>query len=408
MTMTQLAAAEDLGARFIEMFQQPHADPRPFYDELRTSAPIFKTPLGFWFVSSYDLSLEVINGDALWSTDPHYLTGGPPNADSFAMTLWNRNMLYNDGQTHSRLRRLVQPVFTATAIRRLQEQIRSVVLSNLDLLGDATEIEFITAYAERLPTVIVMDLLGLPPEEIELFASTGDVISKLWEPTVTTAQVEECDRVWRKAADIVLAAIAERRKAPQDDLLSRLIAATEDQDRLSDEELVAMVLHLAVAGQETTAHLLTNGLYHFLQKPDLLASIRRDPDQLPAVVEEMLRYESSARCEVMRYATRDTVLGGLAIAKGDSLLVGIQAANHDPAVFSSPGEFTVGRTPNQHIGLGRGAHYCLGAVLAKLEVGIAWREILERYPDLALIGEEAQWSQSLALRRLEALPLRLQ
>jgi cytochrome P450 len=406
--VTSAAVATKLQDGFMEMFQKPYPDPRPFYEELRNTAPVLRTPLGFWLVSKYDLGVAVLADDKVWTTDPAASSAGGHNGfpDSFAQGIWYRSVMHSDGERHARLRRLVMPIFTAPAIRRLKERIQEAVDHEFDALGNG-KVDLFGDFSELLPTKIILNLLGLPIERLELFASVSTAMLALWEPTVTADVVERSDAIWREAAALILDEVAKRRDEPRDDLLSRLVAATEDQERLSDDELVSMVLIIAVAGQETTASMFCSGMYHLLQNRSLMDFLRDNPESMPLAIEELLRYESPARCSVHRYATEDTEIDGHKISKGDGLSVLIQSADHDPDVFDNPLQIDLTRSPNRHLGLGRGVHNCLGSALARAELNVAWQTLITRYPNVELATESVNWRPNLMVRGLEQLPVRL-
>jgi cytochrome P450 PksS len=216
----------------------------------------------------------------------------------------------------------------------------------------------------------------------------------------------EADRAFRAAADLVVALAAERRTSPRDDLLTALVEAADGSDRLSDDELVAMVIILVVAGHETTANTLCTGVLHLLERPGLLDQLRHEPAAIPTAVEELLRYDAATRNSVARYAVDDIEVGDQLVRKGDKVFVSLHAANHDPAAFADPLRLDLTRSPNRHIGFGGGAHYCLGAAVARMELQVALGALLERYPGIELAGEPT-WRPSFIIRGLESLPLRL-
>jgi len=203
--------------------------------------------------------------------------------------------------------------------------------------------------------------------------------------------------------DYLRAAIAERRREPRDDMITGLVAAQEDRDALSDTELVATAVLLLLAGHETTTNLIGNGTLALLQHPAELARLRDDPERLlKSAIEEMLRFDSPVQ-GTARAAAEDVEYGGVPIPKGALLLTGIGAANRDPAVFPDPDRFDVGRRDNHHLSFGFGAHFCLGAPLARLEGEIAFRALLERFPKLALADQPIEHRPNPILRGLKAL-----
>jgi cytochrome P450 len=407
--MVTQATATRLESDFMRMFQEPMADPRPFYEELRATLPVMRSPLGFWVVSTYELGSAVLTDDRAWTTDPAASASSGHNSfpDSFAQQIWYRSVMHADGERHKRLRKLVMPVFTAPAVARLREQVQAAVNDQLDRLPESAEIDLVHEFAEPLPTKVILDLLGLPLDRLDLFSQVSQAMLALWEPTVTAEIVQRGDDVWREAAEVILEGVAARRSKPGDDLLSHLVGASEDQERLSDDELVSMVLTIAVAGQETTSHMVCTGLYHLLTQDGLFDSLRQDLTRMSTAVEELLRYESPARCAVHRYAVEDTMVGDQLIRKGEGLAVLVQSADHDPAAFDDPLTIDLGRLPNRHLGLGRGTHSCLGAALARMELNISWRTLLERYPNISLVSTDVEWKPNLQVRGLEGLPVRL-
>jgi cytochrome P450 PksS len=222
------------------------------------------------------------------------------------------------------------------------------------------------------------------------------------EPTATEETIRRVDEAFRSAAEVVLELVAQRRRSHTDDLMGALVEAGTDTERLSEDELVSMVLLLVVAGHETTANTLCTGLYHLLLRPAALQELRDDL----SIVEELLRYDPATRNTVARYAVDDIELGDQLVRRGDKLFVGLQAGNHDPAEFESPLELNLRRSPNRHVGFSAGAHSCLGAALARIELQLALAGILSRWPSIELAGE-VRWKPSFIIRGLESLPLRL-
>jgi cytochrome P450 len=401
-----MAVLETLENEFARFVSELPADPRPFYAELRERAPVFRTPFGFWYVTRYDLAQAVIRNDAAWSVSSvASSSAGAPHHGSFAFDVMHEMMLTLDGEDHARLRRLVSPIFVPRAAEKLRETIQASVDEQLDALAGAREIDLVEV-AYLLPTRVILDVLGIGHEEAERFVAVADSLIAMHEPTATEETIRRADEVFRDAAGLVLELAAERRRSHTDDLLGALVEAGTDAERLSEKELVSMVLLLVVAGHETTANTLCTGLYHLLQRPDALQDLRADPSILPTAVEELLRYDPATRNTVARYAVDEIELGDQLIPRGDKLFVGLQAANHDPAEFERPLELDLRRSPNRHIGFSAGAHYCLGAALARIELQLALNGLLARWPTIELAGE-VRWKPSFIIRGLETLPLRL-
>jgi len=404
-----VSSTATLNQRFMEMITTPTADPRPFYAELRERAPVFRTPYGFWYVTSYQLGVKITRDPYRWFVDPARSSTARPahEVGSYALRVWHNSIQYADGNSHKRLRRLVNALFAPSAVARLRETVEAVVGDELDRLDGFDEVELKRQFAHRLPTRVIVDLLGLDSAELDHFIELSDSIAAALEPGVSAQTLRRADGVWRSAADAVRVTAAKRRADPRDDLLSSLVSARDDDSVLSDDELVSLVLALAVAGQETTANMLCNAVYHLLIRPDHLHELRRDRGLLPGAIEELVRYEPSPRNAVARYAAEDIEVGGVPIAKGEAVYVGNQAANHDPAEFRDPLVVDLRRNPNRHLGFGTGAHHCLGAALARLELSVALDALLTRYSRIELAVPDVRWHPGFVLRALEALPLRV-
>lgn len=382
------------------------ADPRPFYAELRGRAPVYRTPFGFWYVTRYDLANAIMRADASWSVAAASASSPTPHHEGFAFEVMARMLLTMDGVDHARLRRLVSTIFTGRAAERLRGDVAASVDRRLEAVAGRDEIDLFTDVAQMLPTEVILDVLGIGHDHAPVAVGVADSLIAMHEPTADETTIAEANRAFSAAADLVVSLAAERRVAPQDDLLTALVQAADGSDRLSDDELVAMVVILVVAGHETTANTLCTGLLHLLEHDGVLERLRAEPALVPTAVEELLRYDAATRNSVARYARQDIDVGGVTIRKGDKVFVSLHAANHDPAEFADPLVLDLARTPNRHIGFGGGAHYCLGAAVARMELQVALSAFLEKYPTIELAGEPV-WRRSFIIRGLESLPLRL-
>jgi cytochrome P450 len=397
--------AAQLDDEFTRLVTESIEDPRPFYAELRERAPVYRTPFDFWYVTRYDLAVAISRDNTSWTVSrPSSMHGG--HHDGFASDAMARMMLTLDGPDHARLRRLVGTIFTPRGAEALRAKVTTALETQLDGLAGRTHVDLVHDFAILLPTKVILDVLGIGHDEVERFVAVADSLIAMHEPTASEETLEEADRVFREAADVVLELAERRRAAPEDDLLTALVEARDNTDRLDPDELVAMVLLLVVAGHETTANTLSTGLYHLLENPSSLARLRDEPSLMPSAVEELVRYDAATRNTVARYATADVEVGEQPVRRGEKLFVGLHAANHDPAVFERPLELDLSRSPNRHIGFNIGPHFCLGAGLARMELQIALQALLDRYPSIELAGEVA-WKPSFIIRGLESLPLRL-
>jgi len=404
--MPSTASEAGLASDFESIVVGAAPDPRPFYAELRQRAPVYRTPFGFWYVTRYDLANSIMRGDAAWSVAASSASSPATHHDGFAFDVMARMLLTMDGVDHARLRRLVSTLFTGRAADRLRGKVVASVGRQLDAVDGRGEIDLFSDVARMLPTEVILDVLGIGHEHAPVAVAVADSLIAMHEPTAGESTFAEANRAFRAAADLVVSLAAERRAEPRDDLLTALVQAADGSDRLSDDELVAMVIILVVAGHETTANTLCTGLLHLIEHDGALEQLRANPSLMPSAVEELLRYDAATRNSVARYAREDIEVGGATIAKGDKVFVSLHAANHDPAEFADPLALDLARTPNRHVGFGGGAHYCLGAAVARMELQVALSALLDRYPSIELAGEPV-WRRSFIIRGLETLPLRL-
>jgi pimeloyl-[acyl-carrier protein] synthase len=262
-------------------------------------------------------------------------------------------------------------------------------------------VDLIAAFAYPLPVIVIAELLGVPPEDRDRIRrwSAGAIpfLDGFRNPIAAEA-------AWQGFGDYLREIIAARRSAPRDDLISAFLAAEENGSKLDEDELLAMCILLLIAGHETTSNLIGNGLLTLLRHPDQLARVREEPAHLAATVAEILRYETPVQIAA-RVATEDCVIAGVPIAAGTPLTLHLGAANRDPAHFTAPDCFDIARPESHHLAFGQGAHYCLGAVLARMEGEIALGTTLRRLPDLRLTSATLEWRRNLTWRGLVALPV---
>jgi cytochrome P450 PksS len=393
---------------FIRIVSQPTADPRPVYARMRESAPAYRTPLGFWYVSRYDLGTEIIRNPKAWPVQP-----SDPDAsaislkiESYALRVFRRSLMFMDDPKHKFLRRLVGGLFNPQAVRDMRSSVQGIVDMQLDALDGRAEVELKHEFAEQLPTAVILDLLGIDLEHSELFVGISRAVARILDPQVTPEVIAEGDRIWRAATEIITEVVEQRRREPRDDLMTGLIQAEEGGERISPDDLVGMVMSLGVAGHETTMNMLTSGLYHLLVRPEAFEQLRDDRSIMGTAIEEFLRWESPPRNSVGRYPVRDIEVGDQVIRRDECVYVGYGACNHDPAEFPDPLRFDLTRTPNRHLGLGIGVHHCLGAGLARMEIDVALNALMDRYAGIELAGD-VHWEPSFVVRALEGLPLKL-
>src|SRR5262245_38485814 len=316
-----------------------------------------------------------------------------------------RTLVFLDPPDHDRLRELLSRAFTPRQVARVRPITGEIAEELADEAASAGEVDLYDAFAQRLPLQVICSLLGIPSID---HAEVGE-----WTAALSLATATPTPEA-RVAADQAMLAfdayvgrlVAERRARPGEDLLSALIGVEEGGDRLSHDELVAMVVQLLYAGHETTRNLIGNGLFTLLRNPGELTRLRAEPGLLVRAVEEMLRYEPPILF-VSRVALADVELAGVALRKGELLHLGLASANRDPEHFADPDRFDVGRTENRHLTFGWGMHFCLGASIARMEGRVAFETLLRRFAAIELVGPPPPWAPATALRTLEHFPVRL-
>jgi cytochrome P450 len=314
------------------------------------------------------------------------------------------HMLMSDPPDHTRLRKLVTSVFTRRRVEKLAPRIQEMTDELLAALDGAETVDLVSALAYPLPIGVICELLGIPKESWAAF--------RAWSAPLVAAgffSFEEFQAAAISMLDFTRELIEEKRRVPQDDLLSDLIAARDGAERLTEDELTSMMYLLIIAGHETTVNLIANGVRALLTHPDQLALLRADPALLEPAIEELLRYDGPVQTTLPYWTTEPIEIGGTAIAAGEIVVVSLNAANRDPAQFPQPDRLDFTREGAGHTAFGHGLHYCLGAPLARVEARIAIGTLLDRFPGLRLDGpaDALTWAPSMIMNGLTALPVRL-
>jgi cytochrome P450 len=376
------------------------ADPYPTFHRLRAKGPVHKSVLGFWVVTRYDDVQTVLRDPRLGKETIQKLVEkrtGQPAVDL--------SMLTRDPPDHTRLRGLVAKAFTPRVVEALRPRVVAMVNELIDRMLEKGETDLMEDFAYPLPITVICELLGVPVEYQETFKHWSMDVARGLDAIFHVPEVAARSAAARHAlADFFRALIAERRKAPRNDLLSVLIAAEEAGDTLTESELLATCTLLLVAGHETTVNLIGNGTLALLRNPDEFKRLRENPALAASATEELLRYDSPVQ-RTARIGTTDITLGDQTIPAGEVVMLFFGAANRDPARFPEPDRLDIGRTDNRHVAFSNGIHFCLGAPLARLEGQIAFEALTRRLPNLALKTATPSFRPSVTLRGLTTLPL---
>ena len=387
-------------------------DPYPFYARLREQVPFIRCREPFrgdaWLVSRYDDVVTVLKDAEHFRNDARATTSGPaPCERSWVpkiMKAFARSMVFVDGLDHRRLRDLAMKAFTPARVNELERRIEEITRGLLDDVDGQSRFDLMGAFALPLPLRIISEMLGVSETEQQRFHRAINRAMGLGGGATAVA------RAWSAVSlyGIFKRLLDRKRAEPADDLTSALIAAEDEGDRLTPEELMGMVFLLLFAGHETTVNLIGNGTLALLENPEQMERLRADPSLLPSAVEEMLRFYSPAHVTQTRHVVAECTVGGKALRRGDKLVPLVGAANRDEQAFEGASRFDIGRDPNKHVAFGIGPHFCIGAHLSRVEGRIAFGALLERFPKLELAVDRSalQWTTGNGgLRGLRTLPV---
>lgn len=383
------------------------ADPYPLYAALHEHGPIVRADEQVVLVPGYELASSVLRDGAFRVPDAELLDEVNPSWREHP-SLDPNSMLTLNGDPHSRIRSLFSRQFTKRRIAGLEPAVIAQTDALLDKIADlgagGTPVDFMDEFAFALPVSVICELIGVPESERDEFRPLARSLTATLEPLIDEAGLVEADGAALKLAEMFASLVAERRARPADDLLSGLVAAAAaDEERISENELIQNLILLLVAGFETTTNLLGNGVQVVLTDPSagdgLLSGV---PDAAAAFVEEVLRFDSPVQFAEDRRRKVPAEVGGFTVDPHDHLIVMLGAANHDPRRFAEPGRFWPGRPDPGPLSFGGGAHFCLGAALARLEGTVAFPRLFSRFPALAA-AKPPERRASLVLRGFEHL-----
>ena len=384
------------------------ADPYPFYHRLRAIDPMHLSPRGFHVASRHADITSILRDKRFGKDFVGRMTRryGPQILEEPVYRSMSRWMLQQDPPDHGRLRGLVVRAFTAQRVEDMRPRIQQIVDKIIDRVEPRGHMDLIADFAFRLPVTVICEMLGIPDEHLEPFLTSSRGSGRLLDPVpLTKDEINQHNAFNLASAEYFRSLFELRRRQPGSDLTTQLVQAEEDGSKLSNEELTANILLLFGAGHETTVNLIGNGLLALHRHPDQLRLLTSDPWRAANAVDELLRYNSSV--QVTSRTTLEDVddIGGIPLAKGQSVLCLLGAANRDPAIYPNPDRLDITRTNIRPLSFGGGIHYCLGAQLARIECEIAIGTLLRRLPNLRLDDtDHPDWRQTFVLRGLNKLP----
>jgi pimeloyl-[acyl-carrier protein] synthase len=381
------------------------ANPYPLYKRLREQAHVQWDPyLHSWVVTGYeDVVTVLLHFSADRTATPEQLAKLGLSDLAPIAAVMTKQMLFMDVPAHTRLRTLASQAFTTSRVEKLRYKIQEIIDRLLDEADRGGSLEIIADLAEPLPAIVTAELLGVGVHDHRKLKSWSAAFAEVLgnfqhNPERSVAVLNNLEEM------IAYFKQAVRQDDAPDGLIHNLLIARDNDDRLSEDEVIANIIVTMVGGQETTTNLIGNGLLALLRNPNELERLRCNLELLPSAVEELLRFEPPSQ-HTARIAHQDIVLGGQSIRKGDSVMAVMAAANRDPLRFPDPDRLDLARTDNRHLAFGWGRHFCFGAPLARLEGRMVFETLLRRYPKIELLPGTLTWRQNLGLRGLDRLPV---
>lgn len=387
------------------------SNPYPQYSAMRARAPIENHRVFRALILSRHADITRVLKDPTFSVDRTSQIEAPSIMNPFAKisagfkTAVMSSLLMSDPPDHTRVRRLVNKAFTPRRIDELRPRIQEIVDALLDRYRPGSSIDFVSDFAVTMPVTVIAELLGVPAEDRERFKGWSTVLGALLDPIGSDYDLEALEASFRDMSVYFSEIFEARRREPREDLISALVAVVQDGEKLSATELLSVCALILGAGHETTTNLLGNAVVALLRNPGERKRLSEDPTLIESAVEEFLRYDSPVQVTDRR-ATRPTRIGGYELKPGEFTVLVLGSGNRDPEVFSDPDRLDLGRPDNRHLSFSAGAHFCLGAQLARAEAQIALNTLLQRFPDFS--GDpDPSWRASFVLRGPAALPLTL-
>ncbi len=380
-------------------------DPYPVYAAMHRRSPVHRSRLlNAWLFARHADGDAILRDHRNFGNDPRKGTLTPRQRDMLPPPE-EFTLLFLDPPDHGRLRALVSKAFTSRAVNAIETRIRAILACLLDAIGDPGGFDLVEAVAQPLPMMVIAEMLGVPSADRAQFKTWSVQRARLLEPTLSPREREAGLSASRGFDAYIRKIVAARRAEPREDIVSALVQAEDEGERLTERETLNMLRLLLIAGNETTSNLIGNGMLALLRNPDQLQRLRDDPGLIPSAVEELLRFDSPVQATFRRVLS-DCEVHGFELRERDNIVVLIGAANRDPEAFEDPDRLDIGRAACPHLSLGRGIHHCMGAPLARLEARIAIEMLLERFAEIGLAGERPRFRHGVVLHGLRSLPLR--
>jgi cytochrome P450 len=396
----------EIDQAIVSLITDPDArsNPYPVYQRMREAAPLYQSAF-FWFVTSYDACDKAVHHPSLVRRHGEAWELRGQFQGSLGRKWWegqDKSMLWMDPPDHRRIRGLVSKAFTPRYIEQLRPRVEALVNEQLDRLIDMGKADLIGDFALHLPMSVICEMLGIPSEDRESFRKWTVAIAAVFEPFPSAKVQDAADVATEEFEAYFNDLIPRRRENPGDDLMSLMIQAEDEGDRLTHEELIASGTLLLGAGFETTTNLIGNGTYALFKNADQWDLLVQKPELAKGAVEELLRYDSPVQIATPRVANQDIEIEGATIPEGETVLSVSGAGNRDPARYEDPDRLDIRRTDIDPLSFGGGPHFCLGAALARMEGSVTFEAMARRIPNLEL-AEEPTYRPTLNIRGLERL-----
>ena len=389
------------------------ANPYPYFSSLRKEDPIhWNAKLKSWIITRYDDVRSILSSDNITVDRLNTFYSKLPSDEAKLLeeivkylNLW---AAFRNPPDHTRIRKIMMVAFTRKSITEMQPKINAITDATLSKLKNIDEIDLVNNYASPIPALTIMHLLGVPIDMLGEFKSWSDDMSKfIGGARNDKHKYEKASRGCRKMVSFFREIIKERRKNPSEGFLMDLINASVENDKFSDDELIATCMLILFAGHETTTNLISNGILTLIRNPLELKKLLKNPNLIDPTIEEIMRFDGPTN-SLVRNVERDHKLHDKELKKGDRVFAMVSSANRDENIFSEPDIFKIDRSPNRHLTFGYGPHLCIGAALAREEGRIAISNFFQHYPKTKLRADNSyQWIDAMVPRGLKTLDVRL-